>query len=279
FLVIKALPPEVAGLYSLPFMVVFSFFNKDRSGWLTPRRLWQAGAAAVRGWLVIATVTGTVGLLIGSLDLSGLGIKFSDFIIQLGHGSLIFTLLLTGLASLILGMGLDATPAYMTLAILTAPALVKLGLTPVQAHLYVIFWGLASFLTPPVCLAVYVACSISGSKVWATGWQAMRLGAAAFLVSIAFALNNALLLNGPFWDVALSVMTALLGTVCIAACFEGWSFRLLTWPQRVILFVAGVLLIGPGVMTALVALVLVLGVLVWQWYQRLQGKQDVGVTA
>ncbi len=95
-------------------------------------------------------------MLVGSLQLSGLGIKFSSFILDISGGDLLLTLLVVGLASFILGMGLDSIPVYMTLAVLTGPALVQLGLEPITAHLFIIFFGLASFFTPPVCLATFV---------------------------------------------------------------------------------------------------------------------------
>ncbi|NIS78713.1 MAG: TRAP transporter large permease subunit, partial [Anaerolineales bacterium] len=94
-------------------------------------------------------------------------------------GNLILMLAMVGLASFILGMGLDSIPCYITVAILTAPALMKIGVSDIAAHLFVIYWGLASFFTPPVCLAVYVACGISGAGIWETGLKAVRLGVGA----------------------------------------------------------------------------------------------------
>ncbi|OGA42618.1 MAG: hypothetical protein A3G26_10210 [Betaproteobacteria bacterium RIFCSPLOWO2_12_FULL_65_110] len=123
-----------------------------------------------------------------------------------------------------------------------------------QAHLYVIYWGMTGFLTPPVCVAVYVACSISGSKIWETGIEAMRVGAGAFLISIAFALNPALLLIGSATAIATGVATALLGAVCVAAAFQGYGFGPLNPWQRLLVLAAGLLLLGPGLITAAIAL-------------------------
>ena len=137
--------------------------------------------------------------MIGELELSGVGIKISRFIVGLAGGDLALTLLFVGIVSLIVGMGLDATPAYITLATLMAPALIRLGVSDVAAHLYVIYWGLASFYTPPTCIAVFVTASIAKSKVWETGWEAVRLGIAAFLIPFAFVYNDGLLLQArPF---------------------------------------------------------------------------------
>jgi TRAP transporter 4TM/12TM fusion protein len=254
FLIIDRQAPEIAGLYTLPVLVVCSFLARDRNRWLTPRRIWRGLVGAVIDWVPIAVILGAIGMMVGALELSGLGIKFSDFMLELSGGDLILTLIMVGLASIILGMGVAGVPAYVTLAILSAPALIKLGLLPMQAHLYVVFWGMTGFLTPPVCVAVYVACSISGSKVWETGIEAMRVGAGAFLISIAFALNPALLLMASPGAIAAVVPTALFGAVCVAAALQGYGFGLLNLWQRLLVFGAGLLLLGPGLLTAAVAL-------------------------
>lgn len=269
-LIFMRLDPEIAGLYSLPFLVACSFFTRDRSLWLTPRNLWNGLVDATYSWRGIAVITASVGMLLGSLNLSGLGVKISGFILALGGGNLILTLLLVGFASLILGMGLDVIACYLTLVVLTAPALVELGLTPEQAHLFVIFWGLASFITPPVCNAVYVACSISGSGIWQTGGEAVRLGSAVFLVSIAFALNPALVMDGSFGEVAFAVGTALLATIILAAGFQGYGLWRMSWPQRALFLVAGLLLLAPGVTEAIIAAVLVAVTLIW-WRLGIKG--------
>ena len=258
FLIIARQDPEIAGLYTLPVLVVCSFLGRNREYWLTPRRIWNGLVGAVIDWVPIAVILGAIGMMIGALELSGLGIKFSAFMLELSGGNLLLTLIMVGLASVILGMGVAGVPAYVTLAILSAPALITLGLLPMQAHLYVIYWGMTGFLTPPVCVAVYVACSISGSKTWETGIEAMRVGAGAFLISIAFALNPALLLIGPAAAVVAGVATALLGAVCVAAAFQGYGTGPLNRWQRILVLVAGLLLLGPGLIPAAVALGLLL---------------------
>lgn len=256
FLIIARQQPEIAGLYSLPVMVGFSFAGKDRERWLTPRRIWAALVGAVTDWVPIAAIMGAIGMMTGALDLSGLGIKFSDFMLELSGGNLVLTLVLVGVASIILGMGVDGVPAYVTLAILAAPALIKLGVTPMQAHLYVVYWGIAGFLMPPVAVPVFVACTIAGSDMWKTGIESLKVGAGAMLISIAFALNPALLLVGSAGQLAVGVVTALTGAVCVAAALQGYGYRLLNWVERTLVFVAGLLLLGPGLWTAVAALAL-----------------------
>ena len=207
-----------------------------------------------RRWITVASITAAVGIMIGALELSGVGIKVSRFIVELAGGDLTLTLLLVGIVSLIVGMGLDATPAYITLATLMAPALVRLGVPDIAAHLFVIYWGLASFYTPPTCIAVYVTSGIAGSKVWATGWEAMRLGIAAFLIPFAFVFNPGLLMQGSLVDIVMAVVTALIGASFLAAGIRGYAIGLLNVAQRLLLIGGGLLLIAPGFTLPLIGL-------------------------
>jgi len=168
----------------------------------------------------------------------------------------LLTLLLVGLASFVLGMGLDSIPVYVTLATLMAPALIQLGVSDMAAHLFVIYWGLASFFTPPLCIAVYVAIAISGARMWQTGWEAMQLGIAAFIVPFAFVLNPGLLLKGSVGTIAWAIATAFVGAVLLACGIRGFALGPLGSVRRVIISLAGLLLIGPGVYLPLAGVIL-----------------------
>ena len=246
FLVFAAYPPGTAGIYTCGFVLAVSFLSKDRANWLTPTRIMGALDEGVRRWITIAAITASVGIMIGALELSGVGIKFSRFIVDIAGGDLTTTLILVGIVSLIVGMGLDATPAYITLATLMAPALIRLGVPDMAAHLFVIYWGLASFYTPPTCIAVFVTSSIANSKIWPTGWEAMRLGIAAFLIPFAFVYNPGLLMNGTVVDIVLSIVTAAIGATMLASGIRGYAFSLLNPVQRVLMFGGGLLMIAPG---------------------------------
>ncbi|HXF89006.1 MAG TPA: TRAP transporter large permease subunit, partial [Xanthobacteraceae bacterium] len=247
FLLVKKLPPEFAGVYTLPFVLATSFLARDRGLWLTPWRIVQGLEEGVRLWVIVGTITGAVGIMVGALELSGVGIKISTFIVDLSGGNLILTLALVGFAALIIGMGLDALPSYITLATIAAPALINLGVSPIAAHLFVIYWGLTSFFTPPTCLAVFVTTAIAGSKVWETGGEAMRLGIAAFLIPFFFVLDDGLLLRGSLAHILLAVGTAVVGSVLLACGVRGFALGPLNAVQRVLLIGAGLLFIAPGI--------------------------------
>ena len=252
FLLIKDYPPGMAGVLTLPFAIGASFLSKDRKVWLSPRNFATACERSVRGWVTVAAITGFVGIMIGAVELSGVGVKISTFILDLSGGNLILTLVLVGLASFVLGMGLDSIPVYITLATLMAPALVKLGVPIMAAHLFVIYWGLASFFTPPLCIAVYIAMSISGSKLWETGWEAVRLGIAAFIVPFAFVLSPGMLLQGSPAKIAWAIATAFVGAVLLACGIRGYAMTPLNPLQRLLVGAGGLLLIGPGIYPPLI---------------------------
>ncbi|MDP6173684.1 MAG: TRAP transporter large permease subunit, partial [Rhodospirillales bacterium] len=255
FLIFMSLPPGIAGVYTCGTVIVVSFFSRNRENWLTPMRLVEAFDEGVRRWITVASITAAVGIMIGALELSGVGIKVSRFIVELAQGDLLLTLLLVGLVSLIVGMGLDATPAYITLATLMAPALIRLDVPPMAAHLFVIYWGLASFFTPPTCIAVFVTSSIANSKVWATGWEGVRLGIAAFLIPFAFVYNPGLLMRGGADEIVLAITTAAIGAALLAAGIRGYLFGLINPVQRLALFAAGLMLIAPGIQWPAIGLV------------------------
>ncbi|MBL4644863.1 MAG: TRAP transporter permease DctM/Q [Hyphomicrobiales bacterium] len=258
FLIVKAYPPGMAAIYTSASVILCSFLSPNRSNWLLPRNILLAFHDAVMRWLVIVVITAAVGIMIGALELSGVGLNVSRFIVDLGGGNLLFTLVLVGVVSLIVGMGLDATPAYVTLATLMVPALVQLGVPDIAAHLYVVYWGLASFFTPPTCIAIFVTAPIAGASVWKSGWEAMSLGIAAFLIPIAFALEPALLLEGDLVTIFTATTTALLGSLSLTAGLRGFAFSHLNLVSRLAMSVGGVLLILPGVVPALTGIGLAL---------------------
>jgi TRAP transporter 4TM/12TM fusion protein len=263
FLIYKEYSPTMSGIYCFPFLIAVSFMAKDKVLWLTPKKIMSALQSAVTSWVMIAAITGSVGIMVGALELSGLGIKFSHFILDIAGGNLLLTLLFVGIASLILGMGLDSIPAYITLATLMVPALIQLGIPDISAHLFVVYWGLASFITPPVCIAVFVACGISGSKVWETGGEAIRLGIASFIIPFAFVLSPGLLLKGSLEEILLAIGTALIGAILLACGIQGFALTHLNMFQRVLLVTSGIFLIAPGIILPLIGLGVAVVILLW----------------
>ncbi len=199
----------------------------------------------------VAMATATAGIMIGIILQTGLAIRFTSFLVEFAGGQLFIALLITMVAAVILGTALPTTPAYIMLAALLIPALIKLGVPPMAAHMFAFYFGCLSAITPPECLAVYAAASISRCSVWAAGWQAVKFGAAGFIVPFFFVYYPALLFTGPWIEIAIAAVTGLIGVVALAAGLEGYLIRPATWLERGMFLAGALLLIDPGLITDL----------------------------
>jgi len=193
-----------------------------------------------------------------------LGLKFTSFVLFLASGSLAPALIFTMLAGIILGMGLPTTAAYIVMAALLVPALVKLGVPTIAAHMFAFYYAIISAITPPVALAVYAGAGLAGSNIWKTGLAAVRLGAPGFIIPFMFAYEPSLLLVGSPLVIIQSAITATIGVVMLAAGMFGWFIRKTTLLDRAMLLTGSLLLIKPGIYTDLVGLTLLVIVVVSQ---------------
>jgi TRAP transporter 4TM/12TM fusion protein len=223
-----------------------------------------------RTLLDIVVITALAGLVIGSLQLSGLTFKLSLILTSLSGGNVIVLLMLTALVCILLGMSLPTAVVYITLAVLVGPALTQLGVDPLAAHLFLFYFGMLSLITPPDCLATYTAAAIAQSDFWKTGWTGMRLGIAAYMVPFVFALHPALILKGAIGDIVVAIMASSIGTFLVAVGCAGYLFRELTLSKRGLFCCAGVLLMlptwhGVWLIADIVGLALGVGLFVWEW--------------
>jgi TRAP-type uncharacterized transport system fused permease subunit len=148
-------------------------------------------------------------------------------------------------------------------AALLVPAIMKLGVEPMAAHMFAFYFSCLSAVTPPVALAVYAAASIGGAGLWASGVQAMKFAAAGFIVPFFFIYNPALLFEGPWPEILRAVLTGTIGVIALAASLEGYFLRIATWFERALFFVAAMLLIDPNAVTDIIGLgLLAIGLLV-----------------
>ena len=202
----------------------------------------------------IAIACSAAGIIAGILSITGLGSKLATLIIQISGGNVLVALLLTMFVSLILGMGLPTTAAYLVLASVVAPALVNLGLSLISAHMFVFFFGCISTITPPVALASYVAAGIAGSDLNKVGWTAFKYGLVSFILPYMFVFGDGLLMMGSPLVIVQSFVMAVIGVFCIATSLVGYFSTELNTIQRVMLFIAGLLTIYQGLLTDLVGL-------------------------
>ncbi|MEA4882296.1 MAG: TRAP transporter permease [Clostridia bacterium] len=249
--------PMKAGIWTVAVTVAVSCLNyylrERRFPW---KELVEALEVGGKTLVPVATACGAAGIVIGVVSLTGIGVRFSQVVIDLARGSLPMTLLYTMLACIVLGMGLPTTAAYIITAVLGAPALISLGVQPLAAHLFVFYFACLSFITPPVAMAAYAAAGIADANPMQTGWSAWKLGMAGFIVPFMFVYNQALLLEGQWYELLLATATSILGVFALAIAIEGWLRRQLPWWQRIISFAAAILLIVPGWATDLGGLAL-----------------------
>jgi TRAP transporter 4TM/12TM fusion protein len=216
-------------------------FVMNRSN-MTLSNFFTALQNSVKGIAPIAAACLLAGIVMGIINLTGLGLKISGIIETIANGNLFIGLFLAMFTSLLLGMGLPTSAAYMILAILVAPALQKMGASMMAAHLFILYFGALSTITPPVALSTFAAAGIADANVWETGKDAMRLACTGFVIPFVFVYNSQLLLLGSFWEIILAFITAFLGCAIIAASLIGWLKVNISTIGRIFLFPAGIML-------------------------------------
>jgi len=196
--------------------------------------------------LDLLIITAAAGFIIGVLNITGLSFALTLLLVKIGAGNLWLLLLLAAVVSIILGMGMPTVGVYVLLATLVAPAMVKIGLSPMASHMFVMYFGMMSMITPPVALAAYAAASLAHTDPMKTGWTAVRFGWIAFIIPFLFVRAPSLLLEGGVISVVIAMATALLGVWLICASFAGYAVRPLSIPMRIGFGVAGLLLFIPA---------------------------------
>lgn len=228
--------PAKAGMFSvLVLMVAGYWFARDKS-WR-----WWIGVLSRIGRSVseILAIAAVVGLIIGSAAFTGLGFTLSLPLLELGQMSLLLFLVVTALISIVLGMGLPGIAIYFMQVALIVPSLVEFGIDPLAAHFFIYYFGVFSFITPPVCIAAIASASLAQASPMRTGWESVKLGIVAFIVPFAFVLSPSLLAQGEGWRIALNVVTAALGVLALSVSLRGFLADPVPRAARVVLLAAG----------------------------------------
>ncbi|HSB68311.1 MAG TPA: TRAP transporter fused permease subunit [Candidatus Methylomirabilis sp.] len=212
--------------------------------------------AAGKAIAEIAVLLASAQIVVSMLGLTGLAVKFSDLLVSIGRENMSATLVLAMVVLIILGMGIPPTAVYVLGGSIVAPALIGLGLKPLPAHLFTFYFACLGAITPPVCAAVYVTSSLAESDWWKTGWLATRLGLAGFIVPFMFVYSDSLLLVGSLFDILHAALPAFIGVLFLGTFAVGYFAGPIGWVRRLIMAIAGALLIQPGIATDLVGLAL-----------------------
>ena len=230
-------PPGEAGLAASAAALVVGYVSSRNRPSLAA--LWNALLLTGVTAMNILILTAIAGIVIGALQLAGLGFSMSSILLALAGNNVFLILLMTSVVCIILGMALPTAVIYTMLAVLVAPALVQLGVDRIAAHLFIFYVGILSMITPPVCFATFTAAAIAGSNFWTTAVSGMRYGIAAFILPFVFPFSPGLLMNGSPMQVAVAFGTAVLGVAGIAAGLVGYVFRPLNPVFRGLLVVFG----------------------------------------
>ena len=265
-----------AVFWSIMLLIVASWLGPPEYR-MTPRRIIDSfidgGITAVE----VAAACACSGIIIGVVGITGLGLAFTSFIIGLSHGILFLALVLTMIASIILGMGLPTTAKYIILSTLAAPAIHRMGVPMLAAHLFILYFGVIADVTPPVALAAYAGAGIAGANAMRTGFNAVGLAIAGFIVPFMFAYNQALLFQGSITDILLSTVTAMLDIIALAAGVQGFYLSRLGTPERILFVATAVALIKPGLMSDVIGIVVLGGIYLLQRRKNFQKKdKEIG---
>jgi TRAP transporter 4TM/12TM fusion protein len=249
--------PTTSVLYATGMTMLMSYLTRETA--LSPKKLVRALADGSLQSLTAATTCATAGIIVGVVTLTGLGLKFSSIVIDYAGGSLLLTAIYTALIVWIIGLAVPVTASYIICAVITAPAMIKLGVPAVAAHMFIFYYSVLSEVSPPTALSPFAAAAITGGDPYKTTLQAWKYTLPAFLVPFVFVLDPqglGLLLqlpNGGSWvDVVMITVKTGVGLAALACAAQGWALRRTTLTERALLTLAGLFLVFPSLLEAVV---------------------------
>ena len=266
YLMLTGYDPTTSVLWGTAASIAL-FFLTARSWAMLKQRVWNIVLALEAGGksiVLIAARCACAQIVIGMINLSGLGIKMTEMVLGLSMGIGFLAHFFTMIVCLILGMGLPTTAAYVLAASVAGPALIKLGVIPMAAQLFVFYFAIISAITPPVCAATYAAVAIARSKWWQSGWLAVKIGLAGFMVPFLFVYCSNLLLIGSALEIFWNSLVSGLGVIAMAGVAMGYFGDRCRWYESIPLAVGALLLLKPGLITDLIGLGLVVIIYVFQ---------------
>ena len=264
YLLVRGFTPLFSSFWAIVLSFAASMIKKETR--LDLKGFLGAFEDGARGALGVAASCASAGMVVGVVTLTGFGLKIASSIVSLGRGNVLLTLFFTMIASIILGMGLPTTAKYIVLAIMAAPALIRLGVVPLAAHMFILYFGVIADLTPPVALAAYAGAGIAGGNTMRTGFNAVRLAVAGFIIPFIFAINPDLMALGGFTFHTVQLMfTSTAGVLSLGAATTGFLLVKTQLYERVLLFICAIMLISPDTITDIVGIFILVIVLFLQY--------------
>jgi TRAP transporter 4TM/12TM fusion protein len=270
-MIVVGFSPQLAAFWSIISSIALSLITPENR--MTPKRIAQALYGAAKTSLTVGATAGVIGIIVGVVSMSGLGVKFSAFIISLSGGLLPITILLIAVGGYFIGMGVTITATYILLAVLAVPALTNLGVGIIAAHLLVFWFCNVGGITPPVCLVAFAASSIADCKPMDAGWAALRLSSPLFIIPLLFVYTPILFTSGTTYEIWATIFTSLIGIIAYAGMMQGYWLKMARVVTRVALGIAAVLLFIPTLPTDIAGLVLIVAISIFNY------KSDEGELA
>ena len=250
--------------------IVVSLFDKDNR--ITPAKIFEALEAGGKGTITVAVACCMAGIIAGCITATGLASKLISAVVSISNqvsfvNPQFIAMFLTMICCIILGMGVPTTANYCIMASTCAPILITMGVPKICAHFFVFYFGIVADITPPVALAAYAGSAIAKSNPMKTGINATKLAIGAFIVPYIFCLNPAMLLiDVTAFGIIQIVITSLVGIFGVAAAMNGFLFKKLEWPCRVLICIGGLLMMDPTAITDVIGIVLFAAVFAWQYF-------------
>ncbi len=238
--------PVRAAFFAIVFTVIISWVRKETR--LGPKRIIEALEAGAKSSVLIVITCATVGYVIGGFLITGVGLNVSSAIINLSGGYFFTTLLMIGLACLVLGMGMNTVAAFILVSVVGTPALTGQGVDMLVANMFVFYFALLSHITPPVCLAIFAAAQIAGANIWHTAFMGMKMGVVAYLLPFLVVFMPSLLLIGTAQEIVLDTAAAAFGMIFLIAGIQGWAIYAMNWAERLCFMATGASLLWPDLM-------------------------------
>lgn len=249
---IRGYSPMKGVFWTIVITVILSFVKKETR--MTPIKFVETLEAGAKTAVEVAAASACAGIIVGVITMTGLGLKLAGLVIIWSGGNLPLALIFTMIASIILGLGLPTTAKYIILATLAAPALIELSVPPIAAHIFILYFGVIADITPPVALASYAAAGVARADPMKTGFAALRVGLAAFIIPFIFVYHPSLLLIGTVGEIITASVTSVIGAISLAAGLQGWFITKTKNWERILFLIMAFLLIKPGVMTDLIGI-------------------------
>ena len=272
YLLVRGYSPIFSGMAAIVVTVIVSWINPKKG--MRPKQIIQALIDGGKNSILVAVACAGTGIIVSIVTHTGLGLSFSNVLIHISGGNVVLTMLLIAAASLVIGHGAPTSATYILVATVGVGAMTRLGVNPIAAHLFCLYFAVIADITPPVAVASYAGASVAKSDPLKTGFAAFALAFSGFIVPFVFVLNPALVLQGTLFDGVWGTITCLIGIIALSAALQGWIINNLTMPVRYLLAASGLGLLHPGIITDALGFIVLSVILV---KEILKKKKEVGV--